>query len=141
MEGTGILEELTNDFTHFRGWLKENGTEEVSANWETDSMRYTALTFHGFRFSIAVCKEDQIEDYIKVTKLDPEGDYDNDVEVAYIYNLNAPGTEATARLIVEDTDALLTLERCISTAELAKDLNRSLSVKAQTPKRSKKAKL
>lgn len=141
MQELGIFEEITKDFAELKRWLEQNSARELSADWETDSMYYTTLNLHGFRFSVATCKEDQIDDYIKVTKLDPDGDYDNDVEVAHVYNLGAPGTEATAHLIIEDRDALASLEHCISTLRLAQDLQHSLSENVLSSKKLKRVKI
>lgn len=158
------FESRTSDFAKFKTWLYENCQRKHSADWETDSFIYTAFIVPGFRLDLETCKEAEqtivvakagthntyepskavhtmVDDRIIITILDPTGDYDNDFEVAYIYNLSAPGLKVEEHLAVDDSDALCRLEQVIASMTLAKDLEVGLSNKPSNINPTKKLKV
>lgn len=138
---TTTLKQRTEDFPTFRQWMEENCQRSTIEDWESDSSIYSAYRFHGFLFMVASDKEDQVEDHISVIKEGEPSQDEDDFDVAYIYNLKAPGTRATKALLIEDDEALKTLESRMKVNDLAKELNANLSDDKHEIKQAKARKI
>lgn len=118
---------LAQDFQGFRQWMKENAVREPQADWESDSSTFTSYRIDTFRLTLATCKEDGIDDHVKIEHIDVSGDYDNDSEVGFVYNSDDTWAERTKFVPSSDQDAVCRFEKTVETIQLAKTLRSSLT--------------